>query len=117
MKIIINCCYGGWSMSKEAFEKLKNVKKITDDYISDYDESFRDDPDLIAIVEELGEKASSGLCANLCIVEIPDIYSYSVDEYDGYESIRLHVKESYLRELIQNGASEGEIVNYVMNAN
>lgn len=46
----------------------------------------RSDPDLAAVVEELGDKAS-GPFAALHVVEIPDGVDYEVDEYDGVESI------------------------------
>jgi hypothetical protein len=50
----------------------------------------RADPDLIRVVEELGEEAS-GRFAELHIVEIPDGTAYSIDEYDGLE----HVAETH----------------------
>lgn len=50
----------------------------------------RDDLDLIAVIEELGESAN-GQCASLRIVEIPDGVDWEIDEYDGYE----HVAEKH----------------------
>lgn len=50
---------------------------------SDYE---RNDSDLIAIVEELGE-AANGRCAELSIVEIPDGTDFVIEEYDGLEHI------------------------------
>jgi hypothetical protein len=46
----------------------------------------RDDPDLISVVEKLGD-AASGRFANLKIVEIPDGVDYEIEEYDGTEWI------------------------------
>ena len=46
----------------------------------------RDDPDLINVVEKLGESAN-GDFANLEIVEIPDDVEWEIDEYDGMESV------------------------------
>ncbi len=46
----------------------------------------RDDPELVRVVEEMGEKAN-GRCANLKVVEIPADVEWEIDEYDGYESI------------------------------
>ena len=44
----------------------------------------RDDADLIAVVEQLGEKAS-GSCASLKVVEIPGGINWEIEEYDGNE--------------------------------
>jgi hypothetical protein len=52
-------------------------------YCGDID---RTDPDLIAVVEKLGDKAN-GACAELKIVEIPNGTRYIIDDYDGIESI------------------------------
>jgi len=46
----------------------------------------RNDVDLVAVVEELGE-AASGQFATLAVVEIPDDVSWEIDEYDGLESV------------------------------
>lgn len=48
----------------------------------------RHDPDLIAVVEQLGEKAN-GSFAELRIKEIPDDEKYIINEYDGLETIVL----------------------------
>jgi hypothetical protein len=50
----------------------------------------RDDPDLVAVVEELGASAN-GRCASLRVVEVPDGVEWGIDEYDGNE----HVAESH----------------------
>jgi hypothetical protein len=47
---------------------------------------LRDDPDLIAVIEELGKDANGGW-AELKVVEIPDGIDYQIDEYDGLEHI------------------------------
>jgi hypothetical protein len=46
----------------------------------------RSDPDLVAVVEELGPKAD-GYCAKLKVVEIPDGTAYKIEQYDGNEHI------------------------------
>ena len=47
---------------------------------------FRSHPDLISVVEELGEEAN-GRCADLKIVDVPDGLDLEITEYDGVESI------------------------------
>lgn len=46
----------------------------------------RTDEDLIAVVENLGEKVN-GSCARLSIVEIPDGIEWEISEYDGIETV------------------------------
>jgi hypothetical protein len=50
----------------------------------------RDDPNLIKVVEEMGD-AANGACAKLEIVEIPDDAQWEISEYDGNE----HVAEQH----------------------
>ena len=46
----------------------------------------RDDPILVRVVEELGEKAN-GECAELDVTEIPDGVVWEIDNYDGWETV------------------------------
>lgn len=46
----------------------------------------RNDPILVRVIEELGEKAN-GRCADLKIVEIPDDVKWEISEYDGLEHV------------------------------
>ena len=46
----------------------------------------RDDPDLVAVVEQLGELAN-GDHAELKVVKIPDDVEWEIDEYDGFEKV------------------------------
>jgi hypothetical protein len=46
----------------------------------------RDDPDLVAVVEEFGDLAS-GWAGKLAVVEIPDGVRWEVEEYDGLERV------------------------------
>jgi len=117
MKVVINRCFGGFGISNEAFEKLLERKGIAftkvpatypirenkfdyyrangdlneESYLSELDfYDDRADPDLITIVEELGEKAN-GWAAELAIVEVPDEVKWHIHEdtfgYDGIESV------------------------------
>lgn len=46
----------------------------------------RDDPELVQVVEELGDKANDRF-AKLAVVEIPDGVEWMIDEYDGLEHV------------------------------
>jgi hypothetical protein len=117
MKVVINRCFGGFGLSEKAFELLLQKKGIrfekeddlqypslgivnyyhfghlgdSEHYISHYDACRdRSDPDLVAVVEELGEEANSRY-AELKVVEIPDSVAWHICEYDGIE----HVAEDH----------------------
>jgi hypothetical protein len=106
MKIVINKCYGGFGLSEEAvllYAKKKGLNlivqrdkglKINHYYINEKKDGNyfserdiqRNDPILIEVVNELGEKAD-GFCSELKIVEIPDDVEWIIEEYDGKEWI------------------------------
>lgn len=81
-KIVINGCYGGFGLSTLAMERLRR-RGVTETYHGDI---ARDNPHLVAVVEELGTKAHDSL-ASLKIVEIPDDVEWEVEEYDGNERV------------------------------
>jgi hypothetical protein len=83
MKIVINNCYGGFGLSKEALA-LYNERSgavVTCDF-----NIKRDDPILVEVVEQLGEDAANRF-AELKVVEIPDDVQWQIEEYDGNEWI------------------------------
>lgn len=128
MEVVINKCFGGFSLSRAAFLRLRelgNALALAEDdplsagyvervvardgerwghdnsrksaeatvrmfqlgrgemYLSDIP---RDDPHLVQVVREMGDKASGG-CARLGIVEIPDGVEWKIEEYDGNEHV------------------------------
>lgn len=93
MKVVINTCYGGFSISEEAF-KLLNLKWLGYGFInnetfnikSNNPYEYRTYTPLVNVVEQLGERAN-GKVAKLKIVEIPDNVDWYIDDYDGVESI------------------------------
>lgn len=108
MKIVINTCFGGFSLSNLATIRLAELKGITlvtkndghfqyyetleGEYYSNRDFE-RNDPDLVRVVEELGD-AANGSSAELEVIEIPDEYpaiQWHIEEYDGRE----HVAEDH----------------------
>ena len=111
MKVILNKCFGGFGLSKKAhrlyaekrgwhfgvyhdrfgFEQYRTDGKITgepdDRHFFWLERSYRDDPTLVEVVEELGDEAN-GDYADLVVVDIPDDMDYVVDDYDGVETLR-----------------------------
>ena len=79
MKVVINGCYGGYSLSDEALAYLgiPGGSRYT------YDDD-RTNPKLVECVEKLGEEAN-GMYAELKVVKIPDDVNWKIGEYDGLE--------------------------------
>lgn len=81
MTFVLNKCYGGWSLSQFAMEKLglnTPYPFLTDDLVDN----------VIALIKAYGSDLISGTHARLKIVEIPDnCTDYEINEYDGIETI------------------------------
>ena len=89
-----------WTVPPEQrVTQIKNEQwaKITTAELSAYSKAYasqtinhiyfsRDDPDLVAVVEELGNLAN-GLHADLKVVEIPDGVVWKIANYDGLEHV------------------------------
>jgi hypothetical protein len=116
MKVLVNTCFGGFGLSDAAFERYLDLNgtkwyRWKDSFLNihttvpkeEYDKlsqpeknaSFlwcgqieRTDPILIQVVEEMGSKKASGQHSELTIKEIPDDIEWSIDDYDGKETIR-----------------------------
>ncbi len=93
---IINVCYGGFGLSKEAIKLYlqrtnKCEEKYHDEYYGEYYNDTREDPIMIAILKEIGSKRASGKHAKLAIAHIPIKFknSFSISEYDGWEGIEI----------------------------
>lgn len=83
MTFVLNKCYGGFSISQFAADKL-GLESHFDFDISD---SLMVDA-LASLITEFGSEKCSGSLAELRIVEIPDCATdYEIDEYDGFETI------------------------------
>ena len=111
MKIAINRCFGGFGLSEKAFEIILTKKGIpfekrhsgselmgNEYYVAGhlgqadrslYEHNYyqdRTDPDLIAVIEQLG-KESDGWAADIAIVDVPDDVKWYIHEYDGIEHV------------------------------
>jgi hypothetical protein len=56
--------------------------------------ALRSHPILVTVVEKLGERANAEY-ARLAVEEIGDGDFYTIDEYDGYESVRIFTMDNY----------------------
>lgn len=83
MKIVLNKCYGGFSLSEFACEKLK-----CDTFDYDSPKEKRVDEQLIDLVEVYGTARCSGRNSALVVVKIPDGFTdWEIVEYDGIEFV------------------------------
>jgi len=95
IQIVINTCYGGFSLSRKACEWLVNERgrseyasKLKGENYGSFCRTIeRTDPDLIACIENLGWREASGNCAALKIETIHFDPMDLVEDHDGYESI------------------------------
>jgi hypothetical protein len=86
-KIVINNCYGGFSLSKKAMELYSQLSGEHKTTRYGYD-LRRDDPHLITVVETLKGDAN-GTSAHLIVVEVPEGVRCRIVEPDagGRETI------------------------------
>lgn len=100
MKIVINCDFGGFSLSREACEWMaergdagarKEIREAMKDlpeypyaFASLYRDVDRASPLLVECVEALGEKAA-GEHATLNVVDVPDGVKWEVHDENGIE--------------------------------
>ena len=101
IKIIYNDCYGGFRFST-AFE-AEYRKRTGWDLMAEKRlfhlgaKSVRRDSVAIALLEEKGAEWSSGLNSYLAIREVPALFEryWSIEEYDGNESVYVNIHEAY----------------------
>ena len=80
MKIVLNKCFGGFSLSANACEAL-GLK-------SPYAMIDRTDEQLVTLMEEHGAEWVSGRFAKLVLVDVSDhCTDWEIDEYDGMERV------------------------------
>lgn len=107
-EVVINRCYGGFSLSDEAHREIARRKGwklreerspggswlnlwIDEPWAKTYDTVLdhvqRNDPDLIAVVREMGD-AANGECAKLKIVEVTS--EIEINDNDGMEWVSVY---------------------------
>ena len=99
--VLVNECYGGFGLSKVAETAVQTLFDRKDK--GPYDEFTlkRHDEDLISAVVTIGLDDSSNKYSRLCIKYIPAefIDSYYIDEYDGFEGVKLDYKKYLMTQL------------------
>lgn len=83
MYVILNKCFGGFSLSEKACAQLNcSMYEYSEDLVG-----LRSDYNLVACVDRLGDEAD-GPCASLKKVWMPDdATDWDIHEYDGYETL------------------------------
>lgn len=89
MKIVLNKCYGGFSLSEEQAKAYGVPEEEMYDGFGGKtyyggSELERDDPKLIEVIEM---SLPNAWASSLEVVEIPDGAFYEIQEYDGMEYI------------------------------
>lgn len=89
MEIVINVCYGVFGFS-DLFEEMFCIRHPTKT-LDTHARTTRSDPDVIALIRELGVEKSSGQYASLEFFQVlPELVNYvHIDEYDGLESVEI----------------------------
>ena len=86
MKVVINDRHSGFGVSEELEAKYKGILGISNpDFCASWDIP-RNCPVLVALVEEMGERANDTY-SRLKVVEVPDDIDWYIEEYDGIEHV------------------------------
>ena len=94
MKVVVNRCFGLFSVSEEVYKEL-GKKWDGHGYFENEDfgiESnnyleYRSAPELIKAIEKVGIEKSTGSLAALEIVDIPGGVEWYISDYDGSETV------------------------------
>jgi hypothetical protein len=82
MKVVINRCFGGYSLSRKAYKAL-GLEWDGYGYACIDD---RTNKKLVGVVEKLGS-AANGRSAMLKVVDVPGDVTWTIDCYDGLETV------------------------------
>lgn len=115
-RVLYNDKHGGFSISKEAKEKLLEYG-MDEELVRKYDELiFRDHPIALKVFDELGtERFSNKIVCRARVEEVPKTYSFVIDEYDGLEDIILKPRKNHIINLINQDEVE-ELLDYLEQA-
>ena len=96
MILVLNKCYGSFSISDFAMKELRISSKYP--YRGEaMGLETRFHPDIAQLIDKYGSAKISGTMANLQIFEIPDdVSDWEIEEYDGFERL-IYVEDGKLR--------------------
>ncbi len=107
-KVVVNNCYGGFGLSKEAQDFIAKEIDFNNPNFNDHD--FRENPKLVECVETLGERANAEY-SDLIVVEIPDNAEWDIDDYDGMEEINYNCRIDV--DKLMSLKTKDEVVKYL----
>lgn len=88
VNVVINTTYGGFELSDTARDRLEELGSESDMGYYDID---RCDPNLIKVVNELGDSANDIFSAlKVATLELAPGEDYKIREYDGFEYIETY---------------------------
>ena len=121
IEVLLNDCYGGWSISNKALQLYKLRKtNNSSNYVR-----RRSDPLLIQIYKELGNEFDGEKYSKTGIEKIPKKYEnyYFISEYDGLETVEIdytkyemdNLKKNIKEILDNNSIDNDEKINQLKN--
>jgi hypothetical protein len=122
IEILLNICYGGWNISKQAIELYKLRSPSYNVSGNDFDYFFnRHDCILVEIYKELGDNFD-GKCSKTKIKKILKKYEncYEIEEYDGKECVKINYTKykldniyNKIKEILQSNNNDNAKINEI----
>ena len=91
-EVLYNACNGRFEFSQEAIAEYRRRGCEFDGELGgEFDHILWYDPEMVGMVLDLGARAN-GVGANLLIASVPAPFEkhIRIDEYEGFESVRVH---------------------------
>jgi len=119
--VMVNTCYGGFHLSKEAMHEYKRRKAMNEGSANPSEagegeqepgwgvEIERHDQLMVQIVREMGAKAC-GFYSKITIEDIPSHFAnyYKINEYDGTESLQIDY-DAYIIDMAKEALKDGNL--------
>lgn len=96
--VLYNDCYGSFCISKDAEDLIK--EKMFEN-IANYNYELRSNEIIVDVFNQLGSEKFSGHYAKIKAEEVPVIYDYKIEQYDGLETVYWMPQKEYLLNLMR----------------